>query len=182
MALKFPQMLWLTPGPNGTIENYVMRNLTSEMGLIQPALVPLNDDRVLMMLRARGGQRALYTAFSDDNGWTWTEAAPTGLPNPDAAIDALRLRDGRILLVYNHSEVTRENLQLAVSADGGRTWRTSAILEDGTVDQEFSYPTLAEDSRGRIHLTYTWQRERIKHVTFNLAWLDHRTLAQHPTR
>jgi predicted neuraminidase len=182
MSMKFPQMLWLTPGPNGTIEKYVMRNLTSEMGLIQPAVVPLDDDRVLMMLRARSGERLLHAAISNDNGWTWSDAAPTGLPNPDAAIDALRLRDGRILLVYNHSEVTRENLQLAISADDGRTWRTHAILENGHVDEEFSYPTLAEDSRGRIHLTYTWQRERIKHVTFNLAWLDHRSIAQHPTR
>jgi predicted neuraminidase len=92
-------------------------------------------------------------------------------------VDALRLRDGRILLVYNHSEDDRDNLQLAISADQGRTWRPGAILEEGA-NQEYSYPNLAEDQDGRIHLTYTWQRERIKHVTFNLAWLDHRALAQ----
>jgi predicted neuraminidase len=28
------------------------------------------------------------------------------------------------------------------------------------------------DAAGRIHLTYTWQRKRIKHVEFNVAWLD----------
>jgi predicted neuraminidase len=179
MALKYPQMLWLTPGPNGTVQDYRMRTLSSEVGLIQPALVPLGQDRVLMMLRDRSAERSLHTAFSDDNGWTWSEAEPSSLPNPDAAVDALRLRDGRILLVYNHSESGRENLQLAVSSDQGRTWRSDAILEQSE-HQEYSYPNLVEDRRGRIHLTYTWQRERIKHVTFNLAWLDRRSLAQHP--
>ncbi|MGH7958500.1 MAG: sialidase family protein, partial [Opitutaceae bacterium] len=122
MAFKYPQMLWLTPGPNGTVGNYRMRNLASEIGLIQPALVPLDGDRVLMMLRDTG-ERSVYTAFSEDNGWTWSDAVPSELPNPDAAIDALRLRDGRILLVYNHGEIGRENLRLAVSADQGRTWK-----------------------------------------------------------
>ncbi|MDO8544305.1 MAG: sialidase family protein [Opitutaceae bacterium] len=181
MALKFPQMLWLTPGPDGTVQDYRIRNLSSESGLIQPALVPLDHDRVLMMLRDRGGDRSLHTAYSDDNGWTWSEAAPSGLPNPDAAIDALRLRDGRILLVYNHAERGRENLRLAISADQGRTWRAGAVLEEAA-HHEFSYPNLAEDRRGRIHLTYTWQRERIKHVVFNRAWLDRRLLVHNPLR
>ena len=180
MAVKFPQMLWLTPGPNGTVQEYRMRSMSSEVGLIQPVLVPLDHDRVLMMLRDQSDERSLRTAFSGDNGWTWSEAGPSGLPNPDAAIDALRLRDGRILLVYNHAEDKRDNLRLAVSADDGRTWRTGAILEEAE-HQEYSYPNLAEDRQGRIHLTYTWQRERIKHVTFNLAWLNRRSLAGNST-
>ncbi len=181
MAIKYPQMLWLTPGPKGTVEDYRIRNLSSETGLIQPTLVPLDNDRVLMMLRDHGAARSLHTAFSDDNGWTWSEAAPTGLPNPDAAVDALRLRDGRILLVYNHSERGRENLRLAVSADQGRTWLKGEIIEEAE-HQEYSYPNLVEDQRGRIHLTYTWQRQRIKHIVFNRAWLDRRLVAQNAVR
>jgi predicted neuraminidase len=176
MAIKFPQILWLTPGGDGMVEHYRMRNLASEHGLIQPTLVPLGGERVLMLLRDRGGERAMHTAYSEDSGWTWSQAAPSGLPNPDAAIDALRLRDGRILLVYNHAASGRENLRLAISADDGRTWRAGAFLEE-TANQEFSYPNLVEDRHGRIHLTYTWQRQRIKHVAFNLAWLDRRFLA-----
>jgi predicted neuraminidase len=179
MAFKFPQMLWLTPGPNGTVQDYRMRNLCSEIGLIQPALVPLDGDRVLMVLRDRAGGRRLYTAVSEDSGWTWSDAAPTTLPNPDAAIDALRLRDGRILLAYNDSERRREILRLAISADQGRTWRSGAILEHGEELQEYSYPNLVEDQHGVIHITYTWHRERIKHVTFNTAWLDGQSVAEH---
>ncbi|MES2692580.1 MAG: sialidase family protein [Verrucomicrobiota bacterium] len=181
MAMKFPQMLWLTPGIDGSVQDYRIRNLSAQTGLIQPTLVPLQGDRVLMLLRDHGVERSVHTAYSEDNGWTWSEAAPSTLPNPDAALDALRLRDGRILLVYNHAASGRDNLRLALSADDGRTWRAGATLEN-TAHKEFSYPNLAEDSRGRIHLTYTWQRERIKHVTFNLAWLTPSTLAQTPVR
>ncbi|MBI4621812.1 MAG: exo-alpha-sialidase [Verrucomicrobia bacterium] len=176
-ALKFPQVLWLTPGPTGSVREYRMRSLPAETGLIQPALVPLDHDRVLMMLRDRSDGRRLHTAYSNDNGWTWSEAAPSGLPNSDSAIDALRLRDGRILLVYNDAASGRENLRLAVSDNNGRSWQPGAIIE-AEVHEEFSYPYLLEDSRGRIHLTYTWHRQRIKHVEFNLAWLDRRAVAE----
>lgn len=177
MALKYPQMLWLTPGPNGSVADYRMRNLSSQTGLIQPALVPLGGDRVLMMLRDGGDGRTMHTAYSEDNGWTWSAAAGSTLRNPDAALDALRLRDGRILVVYNDAASGRENLRLAISPDAGRSWKAGPMLEEAP-KQEYSYPTLAEDSNGRIHLTYTWQRERIRHVMFNTAWIDGRTLAQ----
>ena len=181
MATKFPQMLWLTPGHDGSMQDYRIRNLSTETGLIQPTLAPLQGDRMLMLLRDGRSSHSIHTAYSDDNGWTWSQALPSGLPNPDSAVDALRLRDGRILLVYNDATSGRENLRLALSNDEGRTWRTGPVLEQGA-NQEYSYPNMVEDQRGRIHLTYTWQRESIKHVTFNLAWLDHRDLAQLPTR
>ncbi|MEO7412245.1 MAG: sialidase family protein [Opitutaceae bacterium] len=177
MAVKFPQMLWLTPGADGTIADYRIRNLSTELGLIQPALVPLGGDRVLMMLRDRGDGRTVHTAYSEDNGWTWSESQGSTLPNPDAAVDALRLHDGRILVVYNHSSSVRENLRLAVSSDAGKTWRFGPVIEEGA-QQEYSYPNLVEDRDGQIHLTYTWQRTRIKHVVFNPAWIDRRSVAQ----
>jgi predicted neuraminidase len=181
LALKFPQMLWLTPGADGNVADYRIRNVSHQPGLIQPTLVPLAGDRVLMLLRDRGAERSVHTAFSDDNGWTWSAAAPSALPNPDAAVDALRLRDGRIVLVYNDASAGRENLRLALSGDEGRTWRAGPVLEHAP-RQEFSYPNLAEDRRGRVHLTYTWRRQRIKHVAFNVAWLDARPLAQLASR
>ena len=177
MALKFPQMLWLTPGPRGSVREYRMRNLAAETGLIQPSLVSLGNDRVLMMLRDRRPERRMHTAYSSDNGWTWSDAVPSELPNPDSALDALRLADGRILMVYNHAHRGRENLRLAISSDAGRRWVAGPVLESAA-GREFSYPALAEDRAGRIHVTYSWQRERIKHVEFNLAWLDRQISAE----
>lgn len=170
-AVKFPQMLWITPSMDGRVEDYQIRNLATEAGLIQPTLVPLGDDRLLMMLRDGSATRRLRIAYSDDNGWTWSATDTSELPNPDSAVDALRLRDGRILLAYNHAESGRDNLRLAISSDAGRSWRLGPVIE-AAGRREYSYPQLAEDRRGRIHLTYTWQRERIRHVEFNVAWLD----------
>jgi predicted neuraminidase len=171
MARKYPQMVWFRPDEDGTIEDYKIRSLLNATGLIQPTLVPLKDDRVLMLLRDTGSSRAMHIALSEDNGWTWSKPVATSLPNPDSGIDALYLNDGRILLAYNHAKQGRANLQLAVSADEGRTWLTKAVLED-QANREFSYPHLTEDHQGHIHVTYTWQRQRIRHVAFNLAWLD----------
>ena len=36
---------------------------------------------------------------------------------------------------------------------------------------EFSYPSLALDPEGFIHLVYTWNQRRIKHIRFNYSWL-----------
>lgn len=170
-ALKFPQMLWITPDRDGNVTDYRIRNLPAESGLIQPTLVPLEGSRVLMMLRDHNPARRMRTAYSEDNGWTWSDTAASDLPNPDSALDALRLADGRILLAYNHAASGRENLKLALSADGGRTWQPGPVIE-AAGRREYSYPQLALDARGRIHLTYTWNRERIRHLEFNMAWLD----------
>ena len=170
LAVKYPQMLWLTAGPDASVSEYRVRNLSTETDLIQPTLVPLEGDRVLMLLRDQSERRQVRAAYSNDNGWTWSGAVDCGLPNPDAAIDALRLRDGRILLVYNDTVRGRDSLRLAVSADEGRSWSPGPVIE-AAVGKEYSYPCLAEDRDGRIHLTYTWERARIRHVEFNVAWL-----------
>ncbi len=88
-----------------------------------------------------------------------------GLPNPNpglgSGIDGLVLRDGRGLLVYNHSTVERTPLNVALSEDG-RTWRMAAVLEDAP--GEYSYPAVIQGVDGRVHVVYTWQRRRIKHA------------------
>ena len=93
----------------------------------------------------------------------------TTLPNPSAGIDSVRLSDGRFLLVYNPTERGRRRLTVAVS-DDGRAWRHAAILEDA--QGEYSYPAMIQGLDGLVHLTYTWRRERIKHVVLDPARID----------
>jgi hypothetical protein len=38
--------------------------------------------------------------------------------------------------------------------------------------REYSYPWLIRDPTGQFHVFYTWNRVRIKHVSFNESWLD----------
>jgi len=46
------------------------------------------------------------------------------------------------------------------------------VRAEGGCGFEFSYPYLIQARNGDFHLTYTWNRVFIKHVTFDQAWLD----------
>ena len=54
-----------------------------------------------LQILCRSRQRLITQVWSTDGGVTWGPMSPTDLPNPSAGIDALRLTDGRFLLVYN---------------------------------------------------------------------------------
>ena len=92
------------------------------------------------------------------------------LPNPDSAIDALRLDDGRVLLAYNNDAAVRNPLSLAIS-DDGIAFRKARDVENET-SQDFSYPSLIRARDGTFYLTYTWHyRSAIKCVHFDAHWL-----------
>ena len=91
------------------------------------------------------------------------------LPNPNSGTDAVSLRDGRHLLIYNHTPKGRSPLNLAISKDGS-TWQTAPVLEDEP--GEYSYPAIIQTADGMVHLTYTWKRQRIKHAVIDPAKLQ----------
>jgi predicted neuraminidase len=51
-----------------------------------------------------------------------------------------------------------------LSKDGVR-WEPSVTLENQP--GEYSYPAVIQARDGRVHVTYTWRRERIKHVVLD---------------
>jgi len=136
------------------------------LGIIQPTIVALRDGRLRMFVRSTRAIGRICFADSHDRGVTWTDARPTALPNPNSGIDAVRLRDGRILMVYNHSTRERTPLNIAVSSDDGATWQPFAVLEQAA--GEYSYPAVIQSANGDVHVVYTWNRRRIKHVW--IAW------------
>lgn len=87
---------------------------------------------------------------------------PISLPNPNSAIEAVNLIDGRIVLVYNHSKKERYPLNIAISKDGGATWKMEVVLEEEP--GEYSYPSVIQTLDKNIHITYTLNRKFIKHV------------------
>jgi predicted neuraminidase len=90
------------------------------------------------------------------------------LPHPGSGIDGVTLADGRHLLVYNHTRRGRSPLNVALSQDG-RHWQAALVLE--REPGEYSYPAVIQTPDGRVHITYTWRRERIKHVVLDPAQL-----------
>jgi predicted neuraminidase len=137
---------------------------------IQPSILfreKLGGDRLLAVGRTRQGK--VFSTSSDDGGKTWSGLALIdGLPNPNAGIDAVTLADGRQLLVSNPVPRGRTPLAVAVSHDG-RTWTKALTLEDQP--GEYSYPAVIQTSDGRVHVTYTWKRERVKHVVLDASKL-----------
>jgi predicted neuraminidase len=150
------------------------------MGLIQPGLARLPGDRLLAFCRSRVGK--VFLTESSDGGRHWSEPEPTVLPNPNSGLDAIGLRDGRVLMIYNHAGGNwgaRSPLNVAVSPDG-REWREVAVLEDDP-GKEFSYPAVIQTSDGLVHFTYTWHRKKIRHVVVDPARFQPRALPPTPT-
>ena len=114
----------------------------------------------------RSKSSVILSSWSKDSGITWSEFTSSGLPNPDSGIDAVTLKDGRQLIVYNHTSRGRHILNVAVS-ENGMEWEAAAVLEKDAKDAEFSYPAVIQTCNGLIHITYTWNRRQIKHVVID---------------
>lgn len=128
-----------------------------QIGAIQPAIVPLGGDRLRALGRTQQGR--VFAIDSADLGKTWGEMRLLDVPNPNCGLDAIRLQDGRFLMVYNHTESGRSPLNLAISEDAEH-WRPIRVL-DHREGGEFSYPAMIQSLDGTVHLTYTWERKRI---------------------
>lgn len=143
------------------------------IGAIQPSFLVHPGGRLQAVGRTRG-QGRIFEVWSDDGGRTWGPLTLGSLPNPNSGTDAVTLADGRHLLVYNHTARGRSPLNVALSRDG-RQWEAAWVLEDEP-GGEFSYPAVLQTSDGRVHVTYTWKRRRIRHVELDPARLSSRPL------
>ena len=150
-----------------------------EIGAIQPSILFYPGGKMQAVGRTRQGK--IFQVWSEDNGRAWGPMTLTALPNPDSGTDAVTLRDGRQLLVYNHNtrdqtaNKGRSPLNVALSNDG-RNWRMVLVLEDdANAPNGFAYPAVIQTSDGLVHITYTWKRQRIKHVVIDPARLERRS-------
>ncbi|GCB05804.1 exo-alpha-sialidase [Ralstonia sp. SET104] len=75
----------------------------------------------------------------------------------------------------------RAPLSLAISEDGGHTWRRRNIeigdgycMTNNSADQrnrEYSYPSIVQGNDGALHIAFTYFRQRIKYVTVDESWV-----------
>lgn len=157
----------------------VHMEMTPDLGITWTMTEPLNDKRISaiqpsvlfhsggkLQLVCRSKQSSILTSWSQDKGKTWSELSPLNLPNPNSGIDAVTLKDGRHLIIYNHLKSGRNMLNAAIS-DDGINWKPAALLENEANGTEFSYPAVIQTSDGKIHITYTWNRKLIKHVVID---------------
>lgn len=141
---------------------------------IQPSILFHPGNRLQALGRTQQGR--LFDIWSEDGGMTWGTMRLMDLPNNNSGTDAVTLRDGRHVLVYNHTgniegrtSGYRSPLNVAISKDG-KTWEAALVLESEP-KREFSYPAVIQNQDGLVHITYTHRRLNIRHVVIDPAKL-----------
>lgn len=156
-------------GSNGGNWQYIPIECDS-FGVIQPSLLQYGKDSLQMLCRSR--QNTIVQIWSFDQGRTWSPLTKLKLPNPNSGIDAVSLKNGWQLLVYNPMLAGkdwwagRSNLKVAISRNG-LDWKDIATLESH-VEGEYSYPAVIQDSRNIIRIAYTENRQYIKYVDLQI--------------
>lgn len=139
---------------------------TTILDVIQPSILLYPNNQLQLLCRSKHDR--LVESWSRDNGQTWSKLVPTTVLNPNSGTDAVTLRDGRQMLVYNPTTrgkdwaAGRAKLAVAISKDG-KQWADVITLENHPAG-EFSYPAIVQAQDGKIHITYTYDRKNIKHV------------------
>ncbi|MDP4286119.1 MAG: sialidase family protein [Bacteroidota bacterium] len=140
-------------------------------GTIQPTLWESAPGQVHALLRSSAG--IICRSDSKDYGKTWSPIYKTSLPNPNSGIDVAKMPDGTLILAYNPTGKdwgSRGKLALAISFDNGKTWPKKIDLENGNVDDEYSYPAIISFGDS-IAVTYTWNRKKIAFWSATEDWI-----------
>lgn len=139
--------------------------------IIQPSILFYEDGRLQMLARSKNN--FIMSSWSSDNGYTWSEPEPTMLPNPNSGTDAVTLKNGLQLVVFNNTKKEegkgggpRTPLNIAISEDG-INWGIVHTLEE--IPGEFSYPAVIQGVDGDIHITYTYNRKTIRYVCLKIV-------------
>ena len=135
--------------------------LRKKRGVIQPTFWESAPGHVHALMRSSEGR--IYRAESIDYGQTWRRPEKTELPNNNSGIDAVKLPNGHVYLVYNPVDKNwgkRYPISLALSKDDGLSWTKVTDLEDGCGNSELSYPCIQYED-GYLYITYTRNRTNI---------------------
>jgi hypothetical protein len=159
-----------------------------KVGACEPAIVELDDGRVLMLMRTQAGW--LYQSISDD-GARWPAAGPSVLHASTGPPALGKLPGGRILLAWNNCEMPpkvggqgvyggRDVLHAALAEPGATRWRGfREIYRDPTRnleppkrgDRGTAYPELLPMRDGRVAVV-SGQGGRRALFQVDPRWLD----------
>ena len=164
-------------------------------GRVQMSIVQRSDGSLLGLFRSRDADR-IYASSSSDLGRTWSSPQRTELPNNNSAVQALRLSDGRLAVIFNDATLERDQfrwvdgadgpltrmkavrtpLTVAISSDDGRSWPIRRNLQQADLEYRdrpmgYSYPALLQTTDGSLHAAYSMLRKTIKHVRFAPDWI-----------
>jgi len=136
-------------------------------GAMEPTLVELKDGRLWMLIRTNLDY--FWQAISEDGGRYWRRIYPSDIDASSSPGKLLRLRSGRLALVWNRlnpeggvypktefkggtefpASWHREELSFALSEDDGKSWLGPIVVAKQKGGQ-LSYPYLFEGKDGEI--------------------------------
>ena len=126
---------------------------------IRPPVVAVDDDHLLAFCRRGGGYGTVRDGFmvrteSRDRGRTWSPGVDTEFPNPNAAIDLIKLANGHLAHLQRQLRRGADAVDDAHLTDGGKTWPTARELVNRPGD-DAAYPYIIQTADGKIHGVYT---------------------------
>ncbi len=144
-------------------------------GLNQPSLIVKKDSSIVAYMRDDGDEPGrIMISHSDDEGYSWSYALKSDIPNPGASIEILKLKSGNWLLAYNDVDDGRYSIAVALSDDEGKTWKWKKKLENKR-GGSFSYPSVIQSDDEKIHITYSYRlsdtQKSIKYAIFDEDWI-----------
>lgn len=113
---------------------WTLTDTPDSIGAVHMNIVPQDGATMVALYRNRFAESVLRSVSADD-GRTWSAPVATDVPNNNSSIQATRLRDGRIAMVYNHSNA-------AMSSD-----RRLSLYDE--IEGDAAEPTPAAEGTGR---------------------------------
>ncbi len=83
-------------------KSWSFTEVPSSLGFVHMNIVTLSKTDLVAFFRSRWAD-FIHVSHSKDEGASWTPPRPTSLPNNNSSIQCIRLSDGRLAMVYNHS-------------------------------------------------------------------------------
>jgi hypothetical protein len=136
-------------------------------------LVRAGDRALVVWQDARSGRGRIYAVSSSDGGATWTSPTRVDHHAEDAAADAVAPTavmgpTGEVFVAWHDSRHGRDDIYVARSADGGRTWDAEDTRLDsdeaGTAYSRF--PVIARAADGRVAVA--WEDDRVGYEGIHL--------------
>lgn len=115
-------------------ENWRRVDVPGSVGAVHMNIVPLGGGEMVAAYRSRWADR-ISLSRSSDGGASWSAPKGIGLPNNNASIQMIRLRGGKLALVYNHrsaEDAPERRLSLYDDIDGHGANASGEAAGEGT--------------------------------------------------
>jgi predicted neuraminidase len=142
-------------------------------GNIQPAVLEKRDGTLVAYMRENGPVDRIRLSESRDRGVTWGPVGATEFLNPGSGLDAVKLKNGNWVIVYNDTAKGRSSLAVSTSDDEGKSWKWTRHLEKQN-EGAFHYPAVIQGRDGMLHVVYSYfvsAGKSMKHATFDEKWV-----------